>query len=103
MFLVALDFILGQTYEIVVVGNLRSKVTKIILQVIRTRFIPNKVILIKKENDTSLENLAEYTEGMKTIDGKTTVYVCKNFSCNYPTTDLKKVLTYLGERDDTKT
>ncbi len=103
MFLVALDFILGQTYEIVVVGNLRSKVTKNILQVIRTRFIPNKVILIKKENDTSLENLAEYTKGMKTIDGKTTVYVCKNFSCNYPTTDLKKVLTYLGERDDTKT
>ncbi len=95
MFLTALDFFIGPAYEIVIVGDPNSKETKNMLQAIRTRFIPNKVILLKKEKDTSLENLAGFTKDMKAIDGKTTAYICKNFVCNKPVTNIKEVLKIL--------
>jgi len=65
------------------------------LQAIRTRFIPNKVILFKKDDDKSLENLAGFTKEMKAIDSKTTAYICQNFVCNRPVTNIKEALKIL--------
>ena len=62
------------------------------LQAIRTRFVPNKVMLLKQEDRNKLENLAPFTKDMKTIDGKTTVYICSNFVCKKPMTEIDDVL-----------
>ncbi len=97
MFLTALDFFIGPAYEIVVVGNLHSKETRNMLQAIRTRFIPNKVVLFKGESDTSLENLAGFTKDMKAINNKVTVHICKNFVCSKPLTNVKEVLKILAD------
>jgi uncharacterized protein YyaL (SSP411 family) len=92
MFLTAFDFLLGPTHEIALVGNPYSKETRDMLQAIRTRFVPNKVMLFKKDNQRDLENLAEFTEGMKMIDNKTTAYICMDFVCSEPTTEIREVL-----------
>ena len=96
MFLAALDFLIGPTFEIAIVSSPSSKETRNILEAIRTRFVPNKVILLKTENQ-NLENLAGFTKDMKTIDNKTTVYICKNFVCNNPMTEIEEVLKAIAK------
>jgi uncharacterized protein YyaL (SSP411 family) len=101
MFLAALDFLIGPTYEITIVDSPDSKETRNMLEAIRTRFVPNKVVLLKKEDQKDLENLAEFTKDMKTIGNKTTVYVCKDFVCSKPITEIKEVLKILANPNST--
>ncbi len=101
MFLAALDFLIGPTYEITIVDSPDSKETRNMLEAIRTRFVPNKVVLLKKEDQKDLENLAEFTKDMKTIGNKTTAYVCKDFVCSKPITEIKEVLKILANPTST--
>jgi uncharacterized protein YyaL (SSP411 family) len=96
MFLTALDFLIGPTYEIAIVGHPSSKETVNMLRAIRTRFIPNKVILLKQENQRNLAKLAGFTKEMRMINNQTTAYVCKDFACSNPTTEIQEVLKILA-------
>lgn len=96
MFLTVLGFFVGPAYELVIVGGPNSKETEKVLHAIRTRFVPNKVMLLKKENDTRLENVAGFTKNMKTIAGKTAAYICQNFICSKPMTDINEVSKILA-------
>lgn len=87
MFLASLDFLFGPSYEIVLVGDLDSKETIDMLDSVRTKYLPNKIVLLKTAGDSKLEKLAGFTKNMKAIEGKTTAYICKNFACKAPTTD----------------
>jgi len=96
MFLTSLDFLFGPSYEIVLVGDLDSEETRGMLNSITTKFLPNKIILFKTIGDSKLEKIAGYTSSMKTIENKTTAYICKNFACKAPTTEtceVEKTLT----------
>jgi len=90
----ALDFELGNPYEIVLVGNSQSADTKAMLKALRKQFIPNKAVILCPTEVESPEivRLADYTRDMSSIDGKTTAYVCQNYSCKQPTTDIEKML-----------
>jgi uncharacterized protein YyaL (SSP411 family) len=92
MFLTALGFLKGPTFEIAIVECPSCKDTSKLLKAIRTRFIPNKVVLLKKEGEKNLEKVAGFTKEMKTIEDKTTVYICRNFVCNKPMTEIEEVL-----------
>jgi hypothetical protein len=94
MFLTALDFFFGPSYEIVIVGNSQSQEAEDIVQALNTSFIPNKVVLFKKEPDPNLENLAGFVKNMRTINKKTTAYICRAFVCEKPITEVKEVLRY---------
>jgi uncharacterized protein YyaL (SSP411 family) len=95
MFLSSLDFLRGPSLEIVLVGDLQSPETKDMLAAIRTRFVPNKVILFKKNG--ALEKIASFTRDMKKINDALTIYMCRNFICSTPTTDINKVVELLDE------
>jgi len=95
MFLTAASFLIGPTYEIVVVGNPQSLETHNMLQTVNSKFSPNKVVIFKPTNDKTLENLAPYTKFMTTTDSKTTAYVCRDFRCNLPLTEAARVLEAL--------
>jgi len=78
--------------EIVLVGDRASDDANNMLHIIRQRYRPNDVVLW---HDAEIEQLAPFTKGQKTIDGKITVYVCENFQCNLPVssiTALEKLL-----------
>jgi uncharacterized protein YyaL (SSP411 family) len=102
MFLNALDFQIGPTYEIALVGDPYSKETRKMLQAIRAMFVPNKVMLLKQENQKILGKLAGFTEDMKMIDNKTTAYICIDFACSKPTTEIQEVLRMLAKPSITK-
>jgi uncharacterized protein YyaL (SSP411 family) len=97
MFLSALDFLKGPTCEVVIVGDLGGSDTMNILKSIREAYNPNKVVVGKQSEDPSIEKLIPYTTEMKEKNGKTTVYVCQNFTCNLPTNDKDTVIKLLNE------
>jgi len=94
--LIALDFLLGPSQEIVLAGekNALEAMTKEIF----IPFIPNKVVLFHSDNEEEakkIESLASFIKPQVAISEKTTVYVCENYTCNLPTTDpleLRKLL-----------
>ena len=93
----ALEFAHGTSYEIVVVGKNHQTVSEY-TALLDEVFLPNKVVLLKTpETSSELATVAEYSENLKMINGQTTVYICKGFTCDAPITSLdelkKKILT----------
>jgi uncharacterized protein YyaL (SSP411 family) len=96
-FLAGLYFMLEPSTEIVIVGNRHTDETRIILSRIRGIFSPNSVITFKNAESSNdiLDKLAPFTKQYNAIDGKTTAYVCRNFSCESPTSDPDQIIKSL--------
>jgi uncharacterized protein YyaL (SSP411 family) len=93
----AIDFKMGPGIEVVIVGDTSGNEVQKMIGMVRAKTIPGKVLLVRHggEEDERLASLAPFTKSMKQIDGKPTAYVCRNFSCMNPVTDvgaLKKIL-----------
>ena len=95
----AFMFELSKPKEIVVVGPKDSKETESALKIIKSKYIPNKVILFKDTNDKleSITPLAKWTSSHEMINNKTTYYICEDFSCKLPTTDIEQALKLIYE------
>ncbi len=96
--MVALDFTLGPSFEVVVAGNSKAEDIQGLLKYLQPHFIPNKVVLL---HPTELESpdivpIAEYRRDMSSIGGRATAYICSNFTCKTPTTDAVKMLDQLA-------
>ena len=98
--MVALDFGIGPCYEVVITGNAKAKDTKAMVKVLRTRFLPNKVVLLNPDEQESPEiaKLAEFIKNQSSIGDRATAYVCMNYNCKLPTTDINKMLELLNVR-----
>ncbi len=96
--LCGLDFDFGPTREIVVSGERDSEDTRAMIGALRKGFRPNQVILLRTpENAEDLARLAPYTDTQVSVGGKATAYVCRNFACKVPTTEVGKMLESLDE------
>jgi uncharacterized protein YyaL (SSP411 family) len=96
-FLSALDFELGPSYEVVIAGKRDSVDTAHMLEELWTYFIPNKVLVFRpEEKDPEITNLAAYTKTQIPIEGKATAYVCQNYECQLPTTEINEMLRMLN-------
>ncbi len=96
--LLAVDFALGPSYEVVIVGKWGADDTKAMIRALRGHFVPNKVVLFRPSGEESpdITRLAGYTKYQSSIDGKATAYVCLNYTCKLPTTDSGKMLEMLN-------
>ncbi len=96
--MVALDFGIGPCYEVVIAGKAQAEDTKAMVKALRTRFLPNKVVLLNSDEQESpeLAQLAEFTKNQSSIGGRATAYVCLNYNCKLPTTDVSKMLELLS-------
>lgn len=96
--MVGLDFGLGPSYEVVIVGKQEADDTQNMLQSLRKHFIPNKAVIFKPVDQKvpDITRLAKYTEYHSSIDGKATAYVCRDFACKMPVTDTKEMLQLLN-------
>jgi len=93
----AVDFGIGPSYEVVIVGNSKAEDTKEMVQALHTHFIPNKVVLLRPidQEAAGIERLAKFTKYQTSIDNRATAYVCVNYNCKLPTTDKGKMLELL--------
>jgi|GEM_PF-5581173 uncharacterized protein YyaL (SSP411 family) len=77
----------------------QSDDTKIMLKFLRKEFIPNKVLIFKSDEDTEIDELTGFTKNLKSLEGKATAYVCKNYQCNLPTTNALKMIKLLNSEN----
>ena len=98
MLMASLDFGLGPTYEVVVVGDPGAQDTLEMLKSLRSRFMPSKVVILvdSGEETPAILQLAEFTKNLSTANGSATAYVCANQTCDLPTNDAARMLDLLG-------
>ena len=97
-FLSAVDFSLGSSHEVVISGSVGAKG---MLDALRSRFLPNQVLLFRPTAGESagIDAVATFAKNYDPVDGKATAYVCSGHTCKDPTTDVKDLLTLLGQKN----
>lgn len=82
--LVGLDFWLGPSIEIVIA---EGEGTTVMDEVLRDRYLPRAVVLrVSASSAEQLSGLAPFTSEQRSIDGRATAYVCRDFTCSAPVT-----------------
>jgi len=97
--LCAVDFAVGPGQEVVIAGE-HGEASAMVAAVHRI-FLPNKVVVFRPNTVAGAEpppitRLAAYTEAQTALAGKPTAYVCENYACQAPTTDIETMLAYLA-------
>lgn len=89
-FLTAMQFRIYQVQEIVIAGRFEHQKTQAMLRRLNRQFHPGRTVLLKTpQNANQLSMLAPFTSEMKAVDDETpTAYICSNFSCRRPVTDM---------------
>ena len=90
-----LDFYLGTTQEIVVVGNQDEPGSQALLAEVYRQYRPNKVVMLLPSGlDPQGWPLLEYRNR---VEGNPTAYVCQNYACRQPVTDPAALAKQLAE------
>ena len=95
--MVALEFLAGPQFEIVVAGKPGAQDTQEMLDAVRRSFLPNRVLLLRPQGAGSgaIAAIAPYTKDMKADGGRATAYVCRNFACAKPVRTVDEMLGLL--------
>jgi uncharacterized protein len=76
-----------KTKEVVIIESKEEQVNKEMLEALRENFRPFTVSLVYSDITNELKTIVPFVEEYKTVDNKTTAYVCENFACQSPVTD----------------
>jgi len=94
--LTAVDFLHGPSFEVVVAGTRNAPDTRAMLDAVDHAFLPNKVVVFRPNEDAgAVIEIAPYARDQVAIGGAATAYVCRNFSCDLPTTRVSDVIQVL--------
>jgi uncharacterized protein YyaL (SSP411 family) len=95
--MVALEFLAGPPFEIVVAGKPGAPDVKRMLDSVRQAFLPNRILLFRPQGAAggTVTKLAPYTRDMKAEGGMATAYVCRNFACAKPVHTIDEMLGLL--------
>lgn len=94
--LIALDFTLGPSKEIVIAGDIQAEGTADALRSLYQTFTPNKVVVFRPDKKDEAKakkmiSLVPFLKERRAIDGKTTLYICENYACKTPLTDPQRI------------
>jgi uncharacterized protein YyaL (SSP411 family) len=98
--LIALNFWLGPSQEIVISGDADSKDTKQMIELVQSKFLPNAVVLLH-EQGSAIEQIVPFVKNQIAIDNKATAYVCENYVCNKPTNSVNELKELLAKLERT--
>ncbi|MDP3919446.1 MAG: thioredoxin domain-containing protein [Candidatus Omnitrophota bacterium] len=85
--LMALDFSLGPSYEIVIAEGTNRELVDAMVKTLFNIYLPNRVLLfrpVSAEACRELEALVPFAVKQIPVEGETTAYVCKGFQCDAP-------------------
>ena len=95
--MIAVGDMSGKPRQIVIAGGLDEPGTIEMLRLVHQQPMPARsLIVLTPENRGALEKRLPLLRGMGPIDGKPTAYLCVNFSCELPTSDISKVAELLS-------
>ncbi len=93
--LTALEFAFGPSKEIIISGEKDSLTTKDMLKIIREEFIPNKIVILSSKENDQIEIISPLLKEYSPADNQTAVYICENYKCNLPVTNVEQLTTML--------
>ncbi len=86
--LVAADFLVGPTMELVIAGEVGAADTDAMRREADRRFLPHLVTVFRPATDADrVIALAPYVREQVAQGGAATAYLCRNFACELPVTD----------------
>lgn len=96
--LAALDLHLDKPKQIIIAGQRGTEDTEKMLREAHAHYIPNKIILLADggAGQQFLNQYLPFIETVKMRGGKATAYICENYACKLPTTDLNVMAKLLG-------
>jgi uncharacterized protein YyaL (SSP411 family) len=86
----ALEFYLGRTKEVVIIGEKGNELEK----ALRSEYVPNKVVVLS-ENPKEAAGFIPLLEGREKSGGRPTAFVCENFVCQRPTASPDELIEQL--------
>ena len=92
--LVALMFSLAEPREIVIAGSRQEPGTRALLQAIGRRFLPDSVLILADAEGRS-SPLLPGAHDKHPVDGAAAAYICHNFACQLPVTEVGAALELL--------
>ena len=96
MMMKAVDFHKGPSYEVIISGEKKNDRSKKMIQAINNIKQPNKVVIwVDEQNKSDLEKIMPFIKYFSIDSTDPTVYVCQNYSCQLPTSDILKVTNLL--------
>jgi uncharacterized protein YyaL (SSP411 family) len=88
-FLTAVLFYKQPGREIVIVGKKEEKDVEAIMAAINDRFLPDTLLVFKDPREEILDEVVPFIKDMTMVGNKATAYICENFSCQQPITDIE--------------
>ena len=102
-FLCGLTLALGPSHEVVLAGPSQSGDMQAMIGALRSRFIPEKVVLVKREGKDvegpAIEEMAPFVKPYGSGRETALAYVCTGGACALPTSSPSEMLRLLGETD----
>ena len=98
-FMMAADFAIGPTKEVVIAGDPIQADTKLMISALNSGYFPDMVFLFKAigNNGSFVNSLAPFAKDHSTVEGKAAAYVCSNFMCNKVVVSPKEILALLKD------
>jgi len=85
--LCSLDFYLSSPMQVVIASQKIEEAQAFAVEISR-HFLPNQVIAFTSSSDNELSGMIPLIKGKVAIQGKSTAYICENYACKAPITDL---------------
>ncbi|MEL7832509.1 thioredoxin domain-containing protein [Fodinibius sp. Rm-B-1B1-1] len=92
----AVDFMYGNSQEVILAGKLGDSQTDELVDILRSRFLPRTVVIFNDSEDGMINSLVPYLADFGMKDGKPTAYVCQNYACELPTHDPQQMTDLLS-------
>lgn len=89
-FLMAVMFASYPGREVVITTESKSPEAREMINIIHRMFLPNSVshFYSQDEDGAELVKIVPFLEGQKPVEGKAAAYICENFACQAPVTDI---------------
>ncbi len=89
--LVAMDLARGAPRHVVVAGDPAAADAHAMIRAFERRFMPHDLLLVvdQGERRQRLAKLAPFVASLEPLNGRATAFVCVDYACRLPTTDLK--------------
>ena len=88
-----LGFLLSTPKEIAIIGDKAEAKTKAMLAALHGLYLPHKIVALSEPTE---ETMLPLLVNKPQIDNSVTAYVCENYVCQEPTTDVEAFVEMLG-------
>jgi uncharacterized protein YyaL (SSP411 family) len=87
----------GASLEVVIAGDTGADDTEALVGIVGKMYLPHAAVLLVPAGPPGamIRRLAPFAESCGPVDGKAAAYVCRDFSCQLPTTDPAKLAELL--------